>query len=235
MYTQITQVAEKQGNYLQTYLRMKRVNLTTLAEKMGISRSTLYNMFEEDVLPPDKIEQLSDLTGFVAEAGQMYDSEKLDDSGVRTVFVTVDQEKNEIIKIVSEKAKAGYLKGDRDQEYWESLKTAVLPEGKFSEATMRGFEIEGDSMSPRINHGDTVYCSYIEPNLWFSLKEFYVYVIVTQNDIFCKRIRSRIKQDETLLCYSDNMEYEPFPLDAADIKEIWRVRRLYSGNLSKIK
>ena len=60
--------------------------------------------------------------------------------------VVVDQNGNESIEIIPQKASMGYLRGYSDPEYIESLETISLPflkNGKF-----RAFPASGDSMPP---------------------------------------------------------------------------------------
>lgn len=73
--------------------------------------------------------------------------------------ITVDDKGNNRIKIVTEKARAGYLNGDSDPDYIESLQQMALPFlglGKY-----RAFPVEGDSMPPH-KGSDIMIGRYVE-------------------------------------------------------------------------
>jgi signal peptidase I len=91
--------------------------------------------------------------------------------------------------------------------------------------THRSFDVAGDSMEPTLFEGDKVICSYLEPTLWeTSIKDNYVYVVVTRGDVLVKRITNKIKSDKQLTLISDNAYYEPFDISVGDVREIWYVR-----------
>ena len=70
-----------------------------------------------------------------------------------------------------------------------------------------------------------VVCSFLEPTLWeSSIKDNYVYVIVTRGDVVVKRVTNRLKQEKYLELISDNGFYEPYRVNIGDIREIWYVR-----------
>ena len=73
--------------------------------------------------------------------------------------VVVDQNGNESIEIIPQKASMGYLRGYSDPEYIESLETISLPflkNGKF-----RAFPASGDSMPP-FKDGSFIIGKYME-------------------------------------------------------------------------
>ena len=80
-------------------------------------------------------------------------------------------------------------------------------------------------MEPTLFEGDKVICSFLEPTLWEnSLKDNYVYVIVTRGDIVVKRVTNKIKEKRQLELRSDNSFYEPYTVNLGDVREIWYVR-----------
>ncbi|MCB0678373.1 MAG: S24 family peptidase, partial [Saprospiraceae bacterium] len=96
---------------------------------------------------------------------------------------------------------------------------------KYKVGTHRSFDVAGDSMEPTLFEGDKVVCSYLEPTLWeSSLKDNYVYVVVTRGDVVVKRIFNLIREERTLELRSDNDFYQPFRIDLNEIREIWYVR-----------
>jgi SOS-response transcriptional repressor LexA len=136
--------------------------------------------------------------------------------------ITVDSEDRENIELVSQKAAAGYLNGYQDPEYIKDLPKLSLPVLP-RHATYRAFEIKGDSMLP-IQSGAIVFGEYVEKLP--EVKNGKLYILVTENDgIVFKRV---FMSDDKLLLVSDNREYDPYSVDAADIKEIWAVKAFFS-------
>lgn len=130
--------------------------------------------------------------------------------------VVVDQQGNESIEIVPQKATMGYLRGYSDPDYIESLQTISLPflkNGKF-----RAFPADGDSMPP-FKDGSFIIGKYMEG--LNDLKSGNTYVFITLNDgITYKRLRSKNKASLTVA--SDNTFYEPYDIHLNEIVEVWQ-------------
>jgi transcriptional regulator with XRE-family HTH domain len=73
--------------------------------------------------------------------------------------IQIDTNGENIIEIVTEKAKAGYLSGFADPEYIESLQQISLP--FLGSGKHRGFPVEGDSMPPH-EEGSIIVGRYVE-------------------------------------------------------------------------
>lgn len=122
-------------------------------------------------------------------------------------------------------AQSGYAGDSVDTKFIQELPTFSLPEYKYRVGTHRSFDVAGDSMEPTLFEGDKVVCSFIDPTLWdVSIKDNYVYVVVTRGDVLVKRVINRLSNFNQLELLSDNNFYEPFRLDSGDIREIWYVR-----------
>lgn len=130
--------------------------------------------------------------------------------------VVVDQNGNESIEIIPQKASMGYLRGYSDPEYIESLKTISLPflkNGKF-----RAFPASGDSMPP-FKDGSFIIGKYMEGIN--DLKSGNSYIFVTSNDgITYKRLKS--KNSGSITISSDNTFYEPYEIPFEEILEVWK-------------
>ena len=80
-------------------------------------------------------------------------------------------------------------------------------------------------MEPTLFEGDKVVCSFLEPTLWeSSIKDNYVYVVVTRGDVVVKRVLNFLKEEKQLELISDNNFYESSRVNVGDIREIWYVR-----------
>ncbi|MEL7124260.1 MAG: peptidase S24, partial [Bacteroidota bacterium] len=78
--------------------------------------------------------------------------------------------------------------------------------------------------------------SFLEPTLWeSSLKDNYVYVIVTLTDVMVRRIVSKVKREKTIVLISDNEYFKSIKLKTKEVKEIWYVRSKISPFLHSPK
>jgi len=151
--------------------------------------------------------------------------------------IAVDNNENERILHIPITARAGYQDQFNDKVYLEDLESYTLPNIYFKTGSFRSFEVEGDSMEPVLQQGDIIICSYVDdPSLWkYNVKNGYVYVVVTNNDIVVKRVVNRLKEEGVLELESDNTDYPPIVVEESEIKEIWSVKmKLSSFAHSKI-
>lgn len=144
-------------------------------------------------------------------------------SQLKVLNIVTDSNGNERILHVPKNAQAGYATYSKDPEFIGGLNSFSLPDYRIQMGTYRSFDVTGDSMEPTIIEGDRLICSFLEPGMWnTSIKSGEVYVVVTQNDIFVKRLNNSWRQK--LALYSDNSDYEKFYLHLNEIKELWHVK-----------
>ncbi|MFK7947622.1 MAG: helix-turn-helix transcriptional regulator [Saprospiraceae bacterium] len=156
--------------------------------------------------------------------GPMFMTEE-DHKSFRVLTIVTNASDDERIVHVPVPAHAGYASELTDPTFIQDLPTFSLPDYKYKVGTHRSFDVAGDSMEPTLFEGDKVICSYLEPTLWeTSIKDNYVYVIVTRGDVLVKRLTNKIKSDKALTLISDNGYYEPFDINIGDVREIWYVR-----------
>jgi phage repressor protein C with HTH and peptisase S24 domain len=156
--------------------------------------------------------------------GPMFMTEE-DHKSFRVLTIVTNVSDDERIVHVPVPAQAGYASELTDPTFIQDLPTFSLPDYKYKVGTHRSFDVSGDSMEPTLFEGDKVICSYLEPTLWeSSIKNNYVYVIVTRGDILVKRLTNNIKKDKNLKLISDNNYYEPFDMHISDVREVWYVR-----------
>ncbi len=143
---------------------------------------------------------------------------------LRVLSITVDENDNENIELVAEKARAGYLDGYADPEYIEKLSKFRLP--FLPQGTYRAFEIKGDSMLP-LQPGSVVVGEYVAD--WTDVKDNETYIVVSQNEgIVYKRVINNIDANKTLILKSDNDTYPPYPISIEDVVEMWNAKAFIS-------
>lgn len=156
--------------------------------------------------------------------GPMFMKEE-DHRNFRVLTIVTDSQNDERIVHVPIPAQAGYASEDCDATFIQDLPSYTLPDYKYKVGTHRSFDVSGDSMEPTLFEGDKVVCSYLEPNLWEnSIKDNYVYVIVTRGDVLVKRVHNKLKDQKTLTIISDNPYYDSYEMHIKDVREIWYVR-----------
>ncbi len=156
--------------------------------------------------------------------GAMFLSED-DNKSLRVLTVMTNTSDEERIVHVPVPAQTAYANELNDPKFIQNLPSFTLPDYKYKVGTHRSFDAAGDSMEPTLFEGDKIVCSYIEPALWeSSMKDGYVYVIVTQDDIVIRRVNNLLKINKLIEVHSDNNFYEPYQIPLSMIREIWYVR-----------
>ncbi|MBK0368273.1 XRE family transcriptional regulator [Flavobacterium agrisoli] len=129
--------------------------------------------------------------------------------------IQIDVAGENVIEVVTEKAKAGYLTGFADPDYIESLQQISLPflgSGKY-----RGFPVEGDSMPPH-EKGSIIVGRYVEK--LGDVRDGKTYILITKNHgMVYKRLNKNKKN--SLVLESDNSFYPNYEVKFSEILEIW--------------
>ncbi|WP_201980245.1 helix-turn-helix domain-containing protein [Hymenobacter rubidus] len=145
---------------------------------------------------------------------------------LRVLAFTVDQDQNENIELVPQKAAAGYLNGYADREYLEVLPKFRLP--MLSQTgTYRAFEIAGDSMLP-IASGTVIVGRYVED--WSTIKDGTPCIVVSSRDgIVFKRVFNKLRSGAMFVLHSDNPNFSPYDVKVDDVLEIWEAKSYISS------
>jgi len=132
--------------------------------------------------------------------------------------------KEDKIMYVPAEAQAGYCDQFNETITKDELEFFSVPGYQPRYGEHRCFDVSGDSMEPTLFCGDKIVCSLVSSdNMYSSLRDNYVYVIITHSDIVVKRVFNNLKTNGTLLLKSDNNFYRNIELEGAEIKEIWMV------------
>lgn len=146
-------------------------------------------------------------------------------STARQVDISPSAERNNI-ELVPVKAAAGYLNGYADPEFVQELPRFSLP--MLNHGTYRAFEISGDSMLP-LQSGTIVVGEFI--GQISEIRNGKTYVLVTRSEgVVYKRVFNYIDENGKLFLVSDNRQYAPYQIDAADVVEIWSAKAYISLN-----
>jgi phage repressor protein C with HTH and peptisase S24 domain len=130
-----------------------------------------------------------------------------------------------LVPLVGIKAQAGYVRGYEQTDFLETLDKYSLPPGVNSKGLEWSyFEVDGDSMEPTLTAGDVLLTSMLAHEDWNDIKNFCVYVILTNEQLLVKRVYRKNENQWILL--SDNEEsYPQVLLDISNIKQVWTCRR----------
>jgi len=229
----------------------KRRNRTQdeIAETLGMKRSTLSGYENEVALPgiPSLI-QFSDYFGISVDTlvkidlstltgHQLYMLEHGEDvylkgGKLRVLATTVDRNNRDNIELVNEKAKAGYTRGFFDPEYISELPRYQLPFLP-DDRKYRTFQISGDSMLP-VPDGAWITGEYVQD--WLSLPDGEACIVLTLDEgIVFKIVENHVREEGTLRLISMNQEYEPYLVNVADVREIWRFVNYTTSELPAVE
>jgi len=129
------------------------------------------------------------------------------------------------VPLVGIKAQAGYVKGYEHVDYLDSLEKYALPPGVHpAGAIWSYFEVDGDSMEPSLYAGDVVLATMLQQEDWKDIKNFNVYILLTDEQLLVKRVFAKNEKEWVLL--SDNEEAYPQVAIATErIRQVWTFRR----------
>lgn len=162
---------------------------------------------------------------FTGEGEPLHGAVEDDGLRLRHLSVVTDAQGEERIVHVPYPAQAGYGRLLDDPVFVSELPTYQLPDPQFRSGTYRSFEISGGSMEPTFFTGDIVISAFVEPRYWEqAVRNDQLYVIVSTQDVYVKRVINRLKADQCIECRSDNPAYEAFRIPVDELREIWKIR-----------
>lgn len=185
-------------------------NLSTLiqfSEYFGVAVDTLIKV-NLDSLSESQLSELEKGYDIYVKGGNL-----------RILATTVDQDNEENIELVNEKAKAGYAAGYADPEYIRILPTFKLP-FLSKQKKYRSFQISGDSMLP-IPDASYVTGEFVQD--WNTIRNHHAYIIVTREDgMVFKVIENMIENTGKLMLHSLNPLFLPYEIKINEVSEIWK-------------
>lgn len=140
-----------------------------------------------------------------------------------------------MVPLVPMKAIAGYVKSYDQISFLDTLEKYSLPPGVSPiGAVWQYFEIAGDSMESTFQSGDVILASQVPFDDWAYIRNFYVYIILTEKDLWVKHVYAESKEEWILISENDAV-YKPFVVKVADIRELWVMRRHIKRELNSEK
>lgn len=121
------------------------------------------------------------------------------------------------IPLIPLDAIAGFPTSDSDCVYLEGCEHYSIPEFEAKGANFL-IRVSGDSMTPLYNNGDIIACRKINNILFFQWGA--IYVLDTSQGALVKRIEECEKNEDYILCVSENSRFKPFQLPKSDIRSL---------------
>jgi transcriptional regulator with XRE-family HTH domain len=212
-------------------LNMKRSTLSGYENEVGlptiqalIAFSKYYGVAIDTLVKIDLRALTESQFSQLERGGDVY----LKGSNLRVLATTVNNNNEENIELVSEKAKAGYTTGFADPEFIKDLPVFQLP-FLSRQKKYRTFQLNGDSMLP-IPNGSYVTGEFVQN--WNAIINGHGYIVLTLDEGIVFKIAENLLETEHILrLYSLNPLYEPFEVHAGEIKEIWKFVNYISSEI----
>ena len=237
------------GKNLKSLRKQKGMSQEEIAQALSMNRST-YSGYENGVALPN-IENLisfseyfkisiddlvkKDFSGFSISDWENYSASWKDDAKgthLRILAALVDQNNDEMIEMIPEKARAGYVTGFSDPEFMKVLPTLQIP-FLSKDRKHRAFPISGDSMPP-VNNGSHVIGEFIQD--WTQLKSGTPCIVVTKEEgIVFKFVYNHLEENQSLLLVSSNPVFEPYSVSIKEVIEIWKFSAYFSRDLPDVQ
>lgn len=195
---------------------------TRFAKYIGVAPSTISTWLARDSFDYDllfaKCEMLSPewlLTGRGEMLKTVVDSSVV---AYKASSVLPKSSKNpKGIPLIPLDAVAGFPATDSEGVYLEDCERYTIPEFEAKGANFL-IRVSGDSMMPLYNSGDIIACRKIPNILFFQWGG--VYVLDTSQGVIVKYVEEYEKDNECILCVSENKRFKPFPLPKSDIRSL---------------
>lgn len=140
-------------------------------------------------------------------------------SRLRVLTTTINNDNDENIELVPEKAKAGYTSGYADPEYISELPVFNLP-FLDKQKKYRTFQVSGDSMLP-VPEGAWITGEYIQD--WTTIHNNTPCIFITRDEgIIFKIAENLLESKQSFRLHSLNTLYEPYEMHVDEIIEVWR-------------
>ncbi len=212
-------------------LRLKKgITQEELAELTGIPRGRINGWEQRGTTPKlEDYRKIIKVLGDVLETNVSNEISKPD-------FITQRRNKKLgtnlfMAPLIPVRAQAGYTKAADQMVFMDTLEKYALPPGVDPHAAVWAYwEVEGDSMEPSFHSGDYILATQVPRMDWEQIRNFYIYVIVTEEKVLIKRVMAKNPLEWVLI--SDNeAKYSQQLLPVEYIKQVWVFRRLINSRV----
>lgn len=192
-------MSTSQGKILRSYLRVNNISIESLKELLDISRQTIYNWFEKDILDDEIIERL-EKKAQISRA--IFVKTKLDKKGIPVY--NIDFTAGELTQFSDEPNR---IIGSIDLNGFRNCIAFV--------------QVKGSSMYPEFTAGDLI---GIEPLQSFDIIQYgQPFAIETKDNQRMIKIIRRGKDDDNLILRSTNKEYDDIHIHKSKIQKLYKV------------
>jgi len=216
-------------NRIEILIKSLGLNTNSFANKIGVKNAVIHNIVSHSgrrskpsfdllskiILSFDNINSNWIITG----DGNIFNSEKLyaEDDSISVInepkptYYSKPDLKG--IPIIATQAMTEW---EEDQIMEYGTKRYVVPEFEESKADFV-IAVREDSMTPNYIRGDIVACKRLSNHSFFQWNK--VYVLNTEQGGMIKRIK-KSTHDHSIVCASDNKDFEPFDISKTKIKAL---------------
>jgi phage repressor protein C with HTH and peptisase S24 domain len=219
-------------------LRIKKgLTQEKFAEITGIPRGRINAWENRGTIP-----KLDDYNKIVSVLGEMDDDNETNvpHETKKEDFITTRRNKklasnSFMAPLVTIKAQAGYIRASDQIVYMDTLEKYALPPGVDPLGAVWAYwQVEGDSMEPAFYNGDYILATQVPRMDWDQLRNFYTYIIVTDEKVLIKRIFCQNSLEWVLI--SENEDHYPQQLLPVEyVKQVWVFRRHINSRVPPVK
>jgi phage repressor protein C with HTH and peptisase S24 domain len=206
----------------------KGLSQQEVADYIGVAQRT-YSMYEDGSRNPkfDKVVLLRQILELNENVNVLKES-KIEQP--KEDFLTTRRNKKLsynafMVPLIPVKAQAGYIRAHDQTVFMDTLEKYALPPGVDPLGAIWAYwEVQGDSMEPTLSDGDYILATQVPRMDWDQLRNFYTYIIVTDERVLIKRIFCQNPLEWVLI--SDNEERYPQQLLPVEyVRQVWVFRR----------
>lgn len=220
---------EVSSRFIEAYERLLSDGLVTskkeFASSVGVSPSMVTEISKgRSSVGTSAIQNIVLLYGISGEwlltgTGNMFksDLDKPIEAHKRSTEPPKSSNKRRGIPLIPIDAVAGFPSADNDGVYMEDCEHYSIPEFEAKGANFL-IRVSGDSMHPLYENGDIIACRKISDILFFQWGG--IYVLDTSQGALVKRVEECEKDDDCILCVSENPRFKPFQLPKSDIRSL---------------
>lgn len=229
------------GKNIKKIRAVKKISQAAFAEMFNLSRGTVGSYEEERAEPKiETIIQIAQKFGLsidilLTKELTVNELFKFDlfkhEKNNQKIRLEVDKdEQEEATPLVKSAQRIEYIVNYQNKDFINRLPFIRLPNTRQKKS--RAFEVGGDAMNwldKGLQAGDILSCYPIFQPFGKQLKGGFVYVVVTEKDIYIRRFS---RADKQLHFSPDNPQAEVLKLEEKEILELWQVEGFYSTILT---